>query len=106
MAGDQIDPRVLWAAKRFEKEHKLHEWIRIQNLQKGLAPSSARILHEANRLEQDQEGHNQLRRSSGREPARTKWMQRFKRRWQLKNGTIQAGERVSQEEAKAQVGAI
>ena len=105
MDGEQVEPRVLRAAKQFQKEHKLHQWIQIQNIQKGLAPSSARIVQEANRLEQNNEQEDDLLRSRGGDLARTKWMQRFKKRWRLKKGTFHAGERIPQEEAQAKVGA-
>ena len=103
MAGEKIHPRVLRAATRFEREQQLHEWIHLQNIQKGIAPSSDRILKEADRLEQDHEKVKSLQGCAGSEHGRTKWMQRFKRRWQIKTGTIQAGERIPQKEAKAKV---
>ena len=103
MDGEQVEPRVLRAAKQFQKEHKLHQWIEIQNIQKGLAPSSARIVQEANRLEQNNEQSENELFSRGGDGARTKWMQRFKKRWRLKKGTFHAGERVPQEEAQAKV---
>ena len=103
MAGEQVDPKVLRAARRFAREQQLHEWIQWQNKEKGLAPGSARILQAAQQFEQDPEKGHDWQRNSGSLPARTKWMQRFAKRWQLRKGTIQAGERIPQEEAKAKV---
>ena len=103
MAGEQVDPKVLRAARRFEREHKLHEWIQVQNTQKGFAPGSARVLHAAHQFEQDPAKLEDMQCNSGSLPARTKWMQRFAKRWQLQKGTFQAGERIPQEEAKAKV---
>ena len=103
MSGEQIRPGVLRAALNFAREHELHEWIHEQNVTKGVAPSNDRILKEAERLEEGPEKVTSLQRIGRSEPARTKWMQRFKRRWMIKRGRIQPGECVPQSEAQAKV---
>ena len=64
MTCQGLDPRVLRAARRFEQEQTLHEWLEVQNTHKGLTPRSARILQGAQRLEhRDQEADISQRRT-------------------------------------------
>ena len=103
MSGEGLTPRVIREARRFQQEHTLHHWIEVQNVQKGLAPSSARILQEAERLEHRHLGGTTLQRSGISDVGKTKWMQRFKQRWNVKKGKFQAGECVPQMEAHVKV---
>ena len=106
MSGQGLDPREIREARRFQQEHTLHHWIEVQNVQKGLAPSSARILLEAERLEQRKHGDSRLPFAETSDVAKTKWMQRFKQRWNVKKGKFQAGECVPQIDAHAKVNII
>ena len=101
MSGESLDARVMRAAQRFEQEHTLHQWIEVQNVQKGLAPSSARILIEAERLKHRTHGGISLQRPGISDVGKTKWMQRFKQRWNVRQGKFQAGECVPQKDAHA-----
>ena len=103
MAGDTINPKVLRTARRFEQEQRLHGWIRIQNVEKGVAPSSARIVLEANRMELQHESDRKRQHGAGSQAATKKWVQRYQKRWRLKKGKFPPGESMPQEEAKAKV---
>ena len=77
MAGDTVNPKVLRATRRIAQEQGLHGWIRIQDVQKGVAPSSARIVHDAHRLELQRESNLKGQHGAGSQAATDTGMQQY-----------------------------
>ena len=74
-------PTEVRRAERYLQAHSLHEWVRKQNLEKGLAPTTrlvqSRVFQEATA---EPSGQAAAARPEGRRVS-TKWVQRFCRAW-------------------------
>ena len=95
--------RALARARAFEREATLVGWVRQQNEDKGLAPSTQNTLaHDLLLRSTEVEGyaaaHGQM---SSR--GRRKWIRRWAKRWQVTRGTFKPGLRLPLEERRAKV---
>lgn len=97
------DASVRKTASRFLQEHQLHEWIRCQNVDKGVAPSTRLIMRHMLLSRQTSGEDTNCRRKWESEQASMKWLQRFRRRWGVTLGTFPARETLSLETMRKKV---
>ena len=90
-------PTEVRRAERYLQAHSLHEWVRKQNLEKGLAPTTrlvqSRVFQEATA---EPSGQAAAARPEGRRVS-TKWVQRFCRAWRLRRGSYAPRETLPQD---------
>jgi hypothetical protein len=92
--------------KRKAEEYLAHvdlvTWIHRQNVQKGLAPSSASVLREKKRLG----GSVALDSRPPTRRGQKQWVRRWSQRFGIYRGRFKVGNRISTEEARAKAGTI
>jgi hypothetical protein len=91
--------RALYVAQTFLLEKQLHAWIRMQNDQKGLAPSSRRttnVLREATGIP-DATHDSAVERQGPVSRTQRQWLRRWARRWSVFRGRVKAGDKSSTE---------
>jgi hypothetical protein len=91
--------RALHVAQTFLRETELHAWIRAQNDQKGLAPSSrstTNVLRAATGIPGATPDSAQQRQGPVSKTQR-QWLRRWARRWSVFRGRFKAGDKLPTE---------
>ena len=87
---------ALKEAERFLNEWCLQMWVRKQNLEKGIAPLSGIVWSQREkRLNAAAAAGLLLTERPAKQKHRLQWLRRWRLRWGIKMGTIQAREHVS-----------
>ena len=96
-----LGKRKLDAAYRFQRDFNLAGWIEQENARKGIAPTVSLVLrHLSSQKEPDDKSGETMAVKDKLVPS-SKWVQRFRRRWQLKHGRFGARDRVLVEELRS-----
>ena len=93
--------KELMAAQQFLLESRVYDWVRHQNVAKGLTPMMKHILAQYQRLAEDPcaaAGSTPLPKTPG---GRWKWGKRWTRRWNVFDGELKAGVRLPLEQRRA-----
>jgi len=93
-AANPADAAALHDAQCWLEEWRLTTWARRQNVERGVAPSTAAVLQ---RLSDDRAaaGHDDpCERGTTAEPAARMWASRFRRRWGGRYGRLTVGDDV------------
>ena len=99
LSNEQARPAQRRVAKRLLAEQTLFEWCRTVNESRGVAPSTAALLRHARKCEEDLPASVFNVNASGKIglPARV-WANGWRKRWNVKLGTIQSTDAPSREE--------
>ena len=99
-----LEHKVLQEAQQFWQDWKLRRWVEAQNVSKGLAPTSALLVRHlcANAPQYTSLGNTPWNCRRG--AAAKKWLQRFRRRWQLVRGRFPARDKVPLETLRLKAG--
>ena len=97
---------ALLKARKFLREADLHSWVRVQNTQKGLAPSNNALWRRC-----CSGGNGQALANSVAEwtpitrkfIGRLQWLRRWKQRWNIKSGHFKPGDKLPLETLRAKV---
>jgi hypothetical protein len=93
------------AMKEAEKtvaEWALHEWVRKQNMEKGIAPLSGIVWSQREKnLNADAAAGVVPRPRPTKQKERLQWLRRWRLRWRIKLGAIQAREHVPADECQS-----
>lgn len=95
--GQGMPRTVMREAQRYEQEVALHHWVRIQNVEKGVAPETNLTLRH---MKDNSNAYSSLGNTPWRGrsyAAGRKWLQRFRRRWRMTLGRYPSRERLSPE---------
>ena len=94
-------------ARRFVAEARVTQWVRDQNMTRGLAPPSALVYEQlaAARNEGPAEGAGHAAPAAVRAPgARVQLVARWRRRWRARLGKVRARDDLTQDAARAKAG--
>ena len=89
--------RALRDARKFLAEFSLYTWVRAQNKNKGLAPSSGALWMQWS----GQDANSDIAAGAKSRRSRSQWLGRWGRRWKVTQGRFKQGDRLPLETLRA-----
>ena len=89
--------RALRDARKFLAESSLYSWVRAQNKNKGLAPSSGALWRQWS----GQDANSDIAARAKTRRSRSQWLGRWGRRWSVMRGRFKQGDRLPLETLRA-----
>jgi hypothetical protein len=88
--------------EKFLTEWALHDWVRRQNIEKGIAPLGAIVWSQREKdLTAAAAAGEVPRQRPIKQKARLQWLRHWRVRWRINLGTIQAREHVPEDECRS-----
>lgn len=93
------DNRCCESAKKFLREHDLHSWLNVVNVNQGLAPGSQTVLQKLRARNLSCEPAAQVCRTTLKKQ-KLQWLRRWRRKWGVKIGKLNQRDHLSKTELK------